>query len=326
MQKTVVKRFGVNSLGAESDWIIERRMIDKNESIPDGYEYLTNTQYNQQIEGQREEYQQWLDIQPTPKRNLLREQEILSISIFNKPSTSYRIYKYVSPNIVNIVSDVTLPPWGIDYKISVLPKLKAIRAFDKGFLINVKWFIWDYENNNPIEEILKVSIEYMLIDDAPMESSKSVISRRTVRQWIKEDNTYDPELLDIKVTSKIYETQLERNSEGERRRNNIFVDLTEQYVALLTILSTNGNISDAQDIGKAFLSEISSDLSDYKSIGSNKILTTLDSIINPLYILATPINDVDLPFEKISVIRQLVSSSEGYTVLEFIKEKFKGNI
>ena len=283
MDRKVIKRFGVNEKGANPNWIIETRLIDKNDITPDGYEDITNYNWKKETKLQAEDFQIWKDAQPKPARNLHLLQDKLAIRVKNKPSECYRLYKYLSSELTKNI-DPTLPPHGIDYIISLTPKLEAVRTILTGLLLNVVWY-GKYDGLE--EEVLKVQINSTLADDAPMPSAQTLLTRTTKRQWIKEDGTYLEDESDVKITTKKYKTLLEQNEEGKRRRNNIFVDLTQDYVTLLTILSTNGDLVAAQDIGKLFLSEVSVDINDYISLGSNVILNTLDSIVNPTYLLDT---------------------------------------
>lgn len=316
MQRKVIKRFGTNNKGADPNWIVDTRLIPKYDPTPDGYESITNFEWKNQLKEQKTLFKTWKDSQPRAPRDLNQLQNKLANRVNNKPSQAYRLYKYLSSELVNTVVDITLPPKGIDYTISLLPKLKAVRTINKGFLTEVIWYgIY----NNVEEEVLKVSIEYTLANDAPMNSAKTVLSRVTKRQWIKEDGTYQVDELDVKITNKEYLTLLEQNDEGRRRRNNIFIDLSQDYVTLLTILVTNGDLVQAQDIGKQFLSDLSTEVNDYTNLGSNLVLDSIDNLTNPSYILDTIVPDI-------APIQQLVPLAVGMEIKEFIKEKFKGNI
>lgn len=317
MKKTIIKRFGENNLGANPTWIVKRRLIHKTEETPAGWELISASKASAEIKLQEQDYNNWQVSQPLPLRNYDDLQEQITLVVTNNPSKSYRIYKYLSSELVPSVTDVSLPPKGIDYTISLTPKLKASRTLDKGFLTNVVWSA--VKEDLTEEEVLKVSIVYTQADDAPMNSAKTVLSRITVRQWILEDGSYKEDLRDIKVTNKEYSTLIEQNEEGKRRRNNIFIDLSQSYITLLTILSTGGDIVAAQNIGKQFLSELSTEISDYTNLGSNLILTALDNLSNMEYMLNTIVPDV-------AATQLMVPNAIGLEIKEFIKEKFKGNI
>lgn len=317
MKKTIIKRFGENDIGANPDWIVKRRLIDKIEKVPEGWELVSTTDVELQLKEQNQDYSTWQLSQTKPLRNYNSLQDQIALTVTNNPSKSYRIYKYLSSELVPAITDVTLPPKGIDYTISLTPKLKAVRTLDKGFLTSVVWSA--VKEDLTEEEVLKVSITYTQADDAPMDSAKTVLSRITTRQWILEDGTYKEGLRDIKVTNKEYPTLIEQNEEGRRRRNNIFIDLSQSYVTLLTILGTNGDIVAAQDIGKQFLSELSTEINDYTNLGSNLILTSIDNLTDTNYLLDTVVPDI-------TPIQGLVPTAISLTIKEFIKKKFKGEI
>jgi hypothetical protein len=250
---------------------------------------------------------------------IITHKDRLNNQVFLNLDSSYRIYKYVSEDVAQYLHDTTLPPHGLDYIVSVEPKFKAIRVFDKGFLTNVTWWTYNYDNNTYGEEILKVNIEYVQVVDTTMNSANSVVSRTTTRQWILENNTYKNDLSDVKITKKNYNTAIERNEEGKVRRNNIFVGITEKYVILLMILETQGDQILVQNIGKQMLSEISSSVSDYISIGSVKIFEELDLLNNIQY-------NLDFIIPNVSPFTIHFNNGIGLTIREYLKELLKGNI
>ena len=49
MKKTIIKRFGDNNLGANPTWIVKRRLIDKTEEIPTGWELISTSKASNEI-------------------------------------------------------------------------------------------------------------------------------------------------------------------------------------------------------------------------------------------------------------------------------------
>lgn len=244
--------------------------------------------------------------------------DFLKEEIRLNPSTSYRIYKYLTEDAVQSVKDISIPPHSINYTIATEPKLKKVITFDKGFDVNVTYHVWDYTNNVSIEEVLKIESTYTQDNNNSMPSARDVLSRFKTRKWILEDGTYKIDNSDVKVTEKVYSTLIERNVEGERRRNNIFVALTQDYTTLLYILATSQDLVAAQSIGASLLSNITA-TSDYIKFGSQLILNQLDNITDTQYLLDTVI-------PNIAPIQGTVPLSIGLTVREYLKQKLRADI
>lgn len=329
--RKVVLRFGANDQGADPNWIIDNQLIKKTDPVPEGWELITNTEYKQQWNAQYDAYMAWKAAQPKPARDFDKIQNRLAISVINNPSEAYRIYKYVKSDEAWKVRDVTQPPWALNYKKDIKPKLEDVLTIVKGFAINVTWNIWDYNAvdiyNAVVEEVLKVDTIYTLSDHPTqailMPSARDILMKERTRQWIREDNTYDETLSDIMVTRHVYKKAQERNVEGQRRRTNIFVDITDKYLSLVGIITEDPAV--AQMAGAMFLSQISNDVSDYKSIGSPAVLGNINNLAS-----TTQNNGDEYYLNHVipdnALTQQIAPDGIGMTIETYLIQKFQGII
>ena len=269
------------------------------------------------------------------------------------PSNSYRIYKYLLEDKSPIHKDVRVPPMSINYTIDVNPKLqKKVETIDeKGSLIYVEWWAYSDDGVTPIEEVLKVSIEYTYEVDTGIPAAKTVLSRKVTRQWILEDGTYrswsqeqiDNGESDLKTRIKLYPDYRTRKEVGQKRRKNIIAIGEERFVTLVTLLISSGDQFEAEKLGKSILRLYADEYSEFYNVGdssfmegillensSSDLLDDKGAIING----GISANDVletvvpatidlgqgPIPFNAI------VPGSEGLKIREFISEKYKGNI
>ena len=269
--------------------------------------------------------------------------------LFN-PSQAYRIYKYIQADNARFYKDPRVLPHALDYVVGVAPKLqKRVQTIDgQGSLIYVEWWAYDDAGENPIEEVLKVTIEYAYAEDAPVKSARTVTSRVVTRQWIKEDGIYQADALDAKITRKFYRTYRDSKKVGVARRENLAALGEEGFITLVTLLITGGDQEVAEALGKAILARYEQHYQLFMDNGSdqftkdilNDVLndpiqdTSGNVISNPSIPLGISDNDLlnqlipatinlgqgDIPFDMV------VRGSQGKTIRQYIIDKYNGDI
>lgn len=325
MDILIVKKYGVNNIGANPDWIEESRFISKNQSIPNGWIEITRSEFKIKNRTDKDAIAQWEAQLPKAVRNFKLKTERLKIKVQNKPSESYRLWKYLNPDRISKDIDVTLPPHSVVYDKQLTKKVHETYVIEKGLKKSVIVNVVN-EDGSLGEEILKGTIGDYVFDpnSGPMPASESMVSRITKRQWIREDGTYRDDDLDIKTSVKPYLTQFEKNKEGQTRRNSIFTEVQRLYGTLVAIFKTGGDQEAAENIGKELLSKIGVEVTNYISSGSNVILTEIETIATNSSILdeyGLNINVTANPF-----VNATFPETIGMTVSEALQEKFKGNI
>lgn len=61
MDRLIIKRYGSNILGADPDWVEQKRFIRKADSTPSGWEDVTRSEAKRLIEAQKEDESVWRD-------------------------------------------------------------------------------------------------------------------------------------------------------------------------------------------------------------------------------------------------------------------------
>lgn len=278
----------------------------------------------------------------------------LKFLVEDNPDQSYRFYKYLLEG--HMPSDVTVAPKALNYNITVDPKMgKNIETVDpQGSLVYANWWAYDSRGTVPVEEVLKVDIEYTYADDAEFNTAKTVLSRQVRRQWILENGTYKiwtPEEIesgesDIKLTDKVYGTYRARREVGQRGRANVQAIGEEKFIKLVTLLITGGNQQLAETLGKSVLRKYSAEYNEFWSVGDGSFMqavldendTTdlLDKRGDPIIlgISANSLLSAVVPAAPFTInigygpmtFNQIVPGSEGLSIRQFLYEKYRGNI
>jgi len=232
-----------------------------------------------------------------------------------KQLINYKIYNYLNDSAKEKYKDPSTIPHAIDYIIDVSPRFYAERVFNKGFITNTTW----YTDSTKNEELLKVWMDWETYEDSPMESAKTIKSRKTYRQWITDDNTYLPVSADTKITTKYYDTILLQRAEGRRRRDNIFTLLSKDFITLIALSQTSGNTTQAEQIGFTFISKYNKDVSDYKEVGSLMVIQDVLTDNSPEF------NDMlNFIVPDIPPFNVLVPESVNYSIRDYLILKMQG--
>jgi len=238
-----------------------------------------------------------------------------------KPDVNYRLYKYMYEDHARLVNSMHLAPFGFDYIINVDPKMKkTTEDFDaNGFLSNIVWSVWDWDLEEVVEELLKVTIVYDLADDAALQAAKTVLGRTVTRQWILEDGTYKADLSDTKVTKKTYDSHLHRKDQGEKRRHNIAAFTEEAFVTLVMILHTAGDQEAAEGIGKLLMGQYLSEFGLYLDVGHDALITAIEAHAGDA---AEAALDVVVP--DAAPANVLYPTAVGQTIRAYIADRYRG--
>ncbi len=240
-----------------------------------------------------------------------------------KPSENYRLYKYLHDTFKGLMLDLTIPPKGIDYIINVTPKMKkTTEQFDEhGFLVSAVWSAYDWENDQIIEELLKVDITYELLDDAAINAAKTVVGRQVSRQWILEDGTYKADLSDVKVTNKDYPTYMHRKAQGQIRRRNIAAMTEEAFVTLVTILHTAGDQEAAEALGKGLFAKMLTAFSAYLDVGAPNLMDAITAEAEEPY---NTVLNIVIP--DAAPVNLLYPNAVGMTIRNYLIERYSANL
>lgn len=267
--------------------------------------------------------------------------------VLSAPLSSYRIYKYLTVDQALLVKDPTIPPHGLEYTEQIDPKMrKTSEVFSsEGFLTSVVWSIYDFENDLPVEEILKINIDYQVETNASLNNTaKEVLSRQVKRQWILESGSYLANESDAKITPKVYDTYLKRKTEGIRRRNNVIALGEERFVTLLVLLFTNGDKQKAEFFGQSILRKFELQYIQFEKTGDGKFMEDLaiytnggdltDKAGNVIQVGVTAQTILDIPIPatvnlgqgNVSIDLVVPGASTAPTMRDFIINKYAGNI
>jgi len=233
--------------------------------------------------------------------------------IFN----SFKIYTLVSNDIKNKnIIDIN---YKIELKSNV--KLHAVHRFtDDGFSSLSEFYNGYIDSNNKGELILIVEETY---DTHPNDSllnptARRVISRTKTRKWVNGDGDIDT--LNVKVTTKLYDTMNKRNDEGVRRRNNI-INILVGHTGMGGVLS--GAFSDETDANNKLISimEYYADLiSSWIKTGQGTLIENMidDSILEH--------NWLDTVVPDTMQTQMMTPFMIGITLRDYIVDKLKGII
>jgi len=277
-------------------------------------------------------------------------QDLLLAQVLDSPSVSYRIWKYLTEDVSYFFRDVipSVPPHGVEYTEMVQPKMNKVSEVisPEGFLTDVIWSIYDFELDQEIEEILKIHVEYDVLEDAPIKTAKSVSGRTVTRQWIREDGTYLADESDAKITPKLYDTYLKRKKEGIRRRGNVMAIGEERFVTLVTLLvaALGGDQSKAEKVGHAILRQHELEYIAFEGTGDGKFMedildntdssdlvdkdgNVIQSGVSANSVLDTSIPaTIDLGQGPIPIEAIVPGANTTALIRDFVSEKYKGNI
>lgn len=237
---------------------------------------------------------------------------------------TYTIYNYLNDAAKVKFKDYSIVPHAVDYVVDITPRLHPNRTFYTGLLTDVTWSSYDFDTKTPIEEVLKVHNDFYMIDDADFPSAKTVEYRITTRQWYRKEVGYDETLSDVKITRKDYDTPILQRSEGMRRRNNIYIDMTNNVVTLLAIMFYSNDPvpkTSALTTGFGFLGQYAAYISPYKNDANPLFITSIENDTNPTYLT---ILDTTIP--NVFPINALFPDAVGLTIRNYMIEKLKGNI
>jgi hypothetical protein len=187
-----------------------------------------------------------------------------------------------------------------------------------GFLNYTEYYRNYVDSTNKGELVLIVEEEYQLdySDDYYEHSARPVIGRTKTWKWVKTDNSIDT--VNIKTKSKIYDTRVKRRIEGERRRQNIIEQLTDNVGMAGVLTGTfNGEIH-AHEMLTILLEEHASDFTGWKTSGLGSLVDNINSNTS-----STWLNEIvgDNPLTQ-----QVLPWMIGMSYREYFIEKLKGNI
>lgn len=209
----------------------------------------------------------------------------------------------------------------INYKTELKSgnKLHDVQEFSAdGFLETTEFYDGYVDPSNKGNNAIKITETYTT-DPAHASlypSARAVETRNKTRAWYLTDGSLDE--LNIKTTTKNYDTQAKKNNEGQRRRNNIINKLTEN-TAMGGIFS--GVFADGNDahVKLVDLMELHSGaFSTYITSGRGHIYDDLTAESSVAW-LDTVV--LDTPYTQ-AMVPQMI----GMTLRNYILEKLKGNI
>lgn len=209
----------------------------------------------------------------------------------------------------------------INYKTELKSgnKLHDVQDFSAdGFISKTEFYDGYIDPSNKGDNAIRIT-EVYTTDPAHASlypSARGVETREKTRAWYLADGSLDES--HVKITTKKYDTQAKKNTEGQRRRNNIINKLTEN-TAMGGIFS--GVFADSNDahVKLVDLMELHSGaFSTYITSGRGHIYDDLTAESNVAW-LDTVV--LDTQYTQ-AMIPQMI----GMTLRNYILEKLKGNI
>lgn len=152
-----------------------------------------------------------------------------------------KIHNYIKETSLNVYE----VPKEHNYIVGIQGNLFPVREFNKGELTGIKW----YSDQAKTDLIIDVSVTYN------RDILGFVTDRTTVRTWINEDGSSNP---DTKVKIKEY-TAKEAIAEGVRRRTNIFDGFQQPTIGLM-IQFAGMDAMTAVEEGSIFMDGISDEI------------------------------------------------------------------
>lgn len=202
----------------------------------------------------------------------------------------------------------------LDYKKGLLSgvKLHPVYTLDiNGLLIETIYYV----DETKTKQVLKVNNSYILDDNLTLEpSAREVLSRTTTRTWI---DTNGDEIVKSKLSPKIYDTFDKKNTEGQRRRNNLINSVTVNLVTALILTGTTANKTTAQELLVSFFQSHSASFNNYKVTGRGEIYNDITND-NSTWLDVVVQDDVNTQ----TLIPQMI----GLNLKNYSISKLKGNI
>jgi hypothetical protein len=187
-----------------------------------------------------------------------------------------------------------------------------------GFLNYTDYYKNYIDSNNPGEHILRVEEKYDLdfTNNNYENSARPTTGRTKTWKWVKSDGSLDEE--NVKVKYKLYDTRVKRRNEGERRRQNIIEQLTDN-VGLAGILSgVFTGETHAHQMLTILLEEHAADFSGWKTSGLGSLVDNLNNNNTSTWLDNTVLDTPQTQYMCPWMI--------GMTFREYFIEKLKGNI
>lgn len=122
-------------------------------------------------------------------------------------------------------------------------------------------------------EVLKVVEEYVVDENEPIPSAKSVLSRVKYWDYKKTDGTYDR----LNYKPKTYDTLNKRAKEGIARRENIINRVKKSIGYCLVFTGNASGDSEAEDLMGLLLKEHSAGFATYKEGGKGPLFSDLEA-------------------------------------------------